>query len=163
MNLRSATSADIPLMMELERACPTAAHWTKERYRQAVCPATGDPKRLVLVAEAATTPEAMGRGDSGGIQGFLVARHLASEWELENIVVAAAARRKELGRQLIEALLGHAREADSEAVFLEVRESNTAARRLYEKAGFQQMGRRKSYYANPAEDAILYRVQIGPS
>jgi ribosomal-protein-alanine N-acetyltransferase len=42
-------------------------------------------------------------------------------------------------------------------VFLEVRESNSAARTLYEKAGFEATGLRKSYYANPVEDAVLYR------
>jgi ribosomal-protein-alanine N-acetyltransferase len=42
-------------------------------------------------------------------------------------------------------------------VFLEVRESNAAARTLYENAGFEQTGRRRSYYTSPLEDAILYR------
>jgi ribosomal-protein-alanine N-acetyltransferase len=45
-------------------------------------------------------------------------------------------------------------------VFLEVRESNAAARALYANAGFEQTSRRKSYYANPLEDAILYRHVI---
>ena len=54
------------------------------------------------------------------------------------------------------ALLVRTQNTNSESVFLEVRESNSAARSLYEKLGFQQTGRRKSYYANPIEDAILY-------
>jgi ribosomal-protein-alanine N-acetyltransferase len=45
-------------------------------------------------------------------------------------------------------------------VFLEVRESNAAARCFYEKAGFVQTGRRKSYYTDPAEDAVLYRYDL---
>jgi ribosomal-protein-alanine N-acetyltransferase len=164
MNLRPATFADIPAVMALERTCPTAAHWTEEQYLQAVRPGPGEPERLVIVAEtpvanrsSATAATTAGREPRTEILGFLVARHLAAEWELENVVVAAAGRRKGLGRQLIEALLAHARETDSEAVFLEVRESNAAARRLYEAAGFHQIGRRKSYYANPSEDAICYR------
>ena len=44
-------------------------------------------------------------------------------------------------------------------MFLEVRESNAAARTLYEKAGFEQTGRRHSYYTSPLEDAILYRLR----
>ena len=159
MKLRAATPADIPSMVELERACPAAAHWTEKQYQQAVQPDIGDPERLVLVAEAsrrvATVVEERFSGPP--IVGFLVARHLAPEWELENIVVTANARGKGIGSQLLDALLARTREAQSEAVFLEVRESNTAARSLYEKAGFQQAGRRKSYYTNPAEDAILYR------
>ena len=72
----------------------------------------------------------------------------------------ARRRRKGLGQQLLDALLAAARETSS-SVFLEVRESNGAARSLYEKAGFQQTGLRKSYYKDPAENAILYRLRLG--
>jgi len=89
--------------------------------------------------------------------GFLIAHHLAPEWELENIVVAHAARHRGIGKRLLEALFDAARETNSSAVFLEVRESNTAARTLYEGSGFEQTGRRRSYYTSPSEDAILYR------
>jgi ribosomal-protein-alanine N-acetyltransferase len=61
----------------------------------------------------------------------------------------------------MDALLSAARETNSDSVFLEVRESNVAARSLYEKAGFEQEGRRKSYYTNPMEDAVLYRLILG--
>jgi ribosomal-protein-alanine N-acetyltransferase len=44
-----------------------------------------------------------------------------------------------------------------------VRQSNTAAQNLYTKAGFEQTGRRKSYYANPIEDAVLYRLTLDRS
>jgi ribosomal-protein-alanine N-acetyltransferase len=88
---------------------------------------------------------------------FLVAHHLGPEWELENIVVAPFARRKGLGARLVGELLTHVREAGSEHVFLEVRESNQPARILYEKSGFKETGRRSGYYMNPSEDAILYR------
>ena len=93
------------------------------------------------------------------ILGFLIAHHLAPEWELENLVVAPAARRRGIGKRLLEALLAAARETNN-SVFLEVRESNTAARALYENAGFEQTGRRPSYYASPSEDAILYRWTV---
>jgi ribosomal-protein-alanine N-acetyltransferase len=96
----------------------------------------------------------------GCVQGFVVARHVAPEWELENIVVAPAVRRRGLGQRLLDALLAAARETNSSSVFLEVRESNAAARCFYEKAGFVQTGRRKSYYTDPAEDAVLYRYDL---
>lgn len=92
--------------------------------------------------------------------GFLVARYIAPDWELENIVVDPNARRRGLGKHLLDALLAKARETNSESVFLEVRESNGSARALYESAGFHQTGRRKSYYSGPAEDAILYRLTL---
>ena len=152
MKIRLATAADIPFLMSLARPSATAAQWTEPQYELAL------QQRLILVAEEASTTTT---ADSGsGLLGFLVARHVAPEWELENIVVAARTRRNGLATQLLNALLARARETHSEAVFLEVRESNTAARTLYEKAGFEQTGRRAAYYTNPAEDAILYRRRL---
>jgi ribosomal-protein-alanine N-acetyltransferase len=147
VTIRPATLADIPSMMHLDRQSPTAAHWTDVQYRQAL--QSEGPARLLLVGES-----------SSDILGFLVARHLPPEWELENIAVAPTARRKGLGKRLLGALLSAARESSSSAVFLEVRESNAAARTLYEKAGFKPAGRRKSYYANPVEDAVVYRLTL---
>jgi [ribosomal protein S18]-alanine N-acetyltransferase len=139
----------------MERACATAAHWTEQQYLQMLQPSEQEPERLVLVAELPlTTPH---RDAISRIAGFSVARHVSPEWELENIVVAPAARRRGIGRQLLDALLTTARKTNSTSVFLEVRESNAAARGLYEKLGFRQTGRRHSYYSNPSEDALLYR------
>lgn len=146
MNIRNATAADIPSILHLERQVSAAAHWSEEQYERLFQP--GRAERLVLLAQADVRDE---------IQGFLVARKVAPEWELENVVVAKSARRNGLGMRLLEALLAKARETDSESVFLEVRESNAAARGLYAKAGFQESGRRKSYYGDPTEDAILCR------
>jgi len=156
MKLRQATVVDIPFIVALERVCPTAAHWTEARYRQAVQP--GFEQRFVLVAEAP-----LPRSEQQHLFGFLVARRVGPEWELENIVVAPAARRNGLGTELLEALITAARETKGESVFLEARESNTAARKLYERFGFEQSGRRKAYYANPREDALVYRLQIAPA
>jgi len=79
---------------------------------------------------------------------------------LENIVVSPLFRREGIGRRLLEELLSRARESGGDALFLEVRESNTAARSLYEQAGFQLTGRRKNYYKDPREDGILYRRNL---
>jgi len=162
VNLRLATVADIPLMIDLERACPAAPHWTESQYRELFQAAGSGPERLVVVVKKELPAASVhtGTGAAPGLLGFLVARHLAPEWELENLVVAPAARRHGLGGQLLEAWLARARETDSEAVFLEVRESNATARNLYEKAGFQQTGRRRGYYTDPPEDAILYRRSL---
>jgi ribosomal protein S18 acetylase RimI-like enzyme len=149
-------------MIELEQKCPTAAHWTQRQYHVALrTDDSGGSQRLVLVvdrnsetgrvSEARETPELLA---------FLVAHHLGPEWELENLVVAPTARRKGLGARLVGVLLSHAREAGSGHVFLEVRESNQAARILYEKSGFEETGRRSGYYLDPLEDAILYRQRL---
>jgi ribosomal-protein-alanine acetyltransferase len=147
-------------MMSLERQSATAAHWTHQQYERLF----QNDERLLLVAEKSppiVSAPAPIPGANPTILGFLIARHLALEWELENIVVAPTARRGGIGKRLLRALLTTARKTDNSAVFLEVRESNSAARALYETAGFERIGRRYAYYTSPSEDAILYRRTLG--
>ena len=92
--------------------------------------------------------------------GFVAGRVLDNEWEIENIVVAGPARRRGFGTRLLGEFLELARCRGAQAVFLEVRESNLAARRLYEKWAFVQSGRRKLYYREPEEDAIVFRLGL---
>jgi ribosomal-protein-alanine N-acetyltransferase len=160
--IRLATAADIPAVMNLERSS-TAAHWSEQQYQQLFQPGVDGPERLVLIAEASLSdPSVPGESNTADarILGFLVAHHIAPEWELENIVVTQSARRNGLGKRLFDALLTRAKETNSDSIFLEVRESNAPARALYESTGFEQTGRRKSYYATPQEDAILYRLPL---
>jgi len=93
---------------------------------------------------------------SEAIVGFLVARHVSGEWELENIVVSEESRGKGIGAGLLGELFSRARLSGDSSVFLEVRESNSAARGLYAKVGFEESGRRRGYYSNPQGDAVLY-------
>lgn len=158
MIIRLATAADIPFMLALEHASPNAAHWTEQQYLQLFQPERDAPERLVLIAESSLTGST--EDETSEMIGFLVALHVAREWELENIVVAPAARRRGIGRQLLDTLLTTARETNSASMFLEVRESNVAARGLYEKLGFRQTGHRLAYYVNPSEGAILYRTDL---
>jgi [ribosomal protein S18]-alanine N-acetyltransferase len=157
--IRPATISDVTAMIELDRASLTAAHWTEGQYTQLFETAENIPERLVVVV-APSDQIADQINTERQILGFLVARHVASEWELENIVIASHAQRKGLGSQLLQALLDHAKRAKADSIFLEVRESNAPARALYETTGFQQTGRRRSYYSNPSEDAILYRRDL---
>ena len=154
-------------MMRLDRQSPTAAHWTEQQYLQAFQSAGRGAERIVLVAEteaggeAASHPSKSNKSTEGSsLAGFLIAQHIAPEWELENIVVAPELRNKGIGARLLNELVSVARETNSQAMFLEVRESNIAARKLYEKAGFEPTGRRKSYYTDPLEDALLYRRSL---
>jgi ribosomal-protein-alanine acetyltransferase len=131
-------------MMVVEKHSVTASHWSRGQY-EALFSGTS-PRRAALVIE-----------EERVIQGFLVAREVGSEWEIENIAVAGPARRRGLGSQLVGEFLNLARERGAESVFLEVRESNRAARALYEKWAFVEAGRRTAYYREPEEDAVLYR------
>jgi ribosomal-protein-alanine N-acetyltransferase len=120
---------------------PNLVHWSEQTYRTAIQP--GAPERYLWIIE------------DGQLQAFLVARLSAAECELENLVVAAQYRRRGLASQLMQVLIAAAREHSLERILLEVRESNQAARALYEKLGFQVKGRRKAYYSQPPEDAIV--------
>lgn len=155
--------------MEIERAAKTAAHWSEAQYAHLFAntehTALG---RLVLVITETATEQTMeelpqGSGQAGAhspLLGFLVARVLDSEWEIENVVVADGARRKGFARKLLEELTSRAQAASAQSLFLEVRESNRAARGLYESIGLTSRGRRKNYYIDPIEDAILYRLDF---
>ena len=66
-------------------------------------------------------------------------------------------RSSQAGRALLDAALTEAVRRKVEAVYLEVRDSNARARRLYHSRGFEEVGRRKGYYRRPVEDAIVLR------
>lgn len=89
------------------------------------------------------------------ILGYCTLRILAGEGEIQRIAVLPQHRRLGLGRKLMEAMLNLSRENQVEAVSLEVRTGNTAARRLYESYGFAEEAVRKGYYHNPTEDAVI--------
>jgi ribosomal-protein-alanine N-acetyltransferase len=147
MRIRLATPADIPTMMTLERHAATAAHWSKAQYETVF--SNDVPFRVVLVLE-----------EEAAVLGFIAGRAVGEEWEIENITVAGPVRRRGLGTRLLGEFLDLARGRSAVAVFLEVRESNFAARRLYEKWAFVETGRRKDYYREPEEDAIVYRLGL---
>jgi ribosomal-protein-alanine acetyltransferase len=137
-------------MCELEQHSNTAAHWSAAQYH-ALFAADAQIRIALVAAEQAAEPL---------IQGFLVARCLANEWEIENIIVDEQFRRCGVGSSLVRELLAEARRTDVLSVILEVRESNYPALRLYESIGFKPEGRRKSYYQHPAEDAVQYRILL---
>lgn len=135
--------------MALASSAHTAAQWPKEHYEQAI--QFQEPRRILLVLEEESQPQA-----------FLIARVVDREWELENIAVAENSRRHSLGSRLLKELVEIARREKSEAIFLEVRESNQSAQLFYEKWAFVQTGHRPRYYQHPEEAAILYRLNLAP-
>jgi [ribosomal protein S18]-alanine N-acetyltransferase len=139
LTICSASLDDLPVILALEQRAASAAHWSAEEYERLV--SVG----LVLVAEQA-----------GQVAGFVCAKATAGEWEIENVVVAAEFLRQGIASRLLCALIEHTEQGTASRILLEVRESNHPARRLYEKHGFHEVGRRRNYYNHPREDAILY-------
>ena len=99
------------------------------------------------------------RGDNGAALGFVLIRTVADEAEILTICVDAAARRQGAGRALVEAALSAAARDGAEAMFLEAAEDNLAARSLYRRADFTEVGRRRGYYRRGAEkvDAVVMK------
>ncbi|MBQ8401419.1 MAG: ribosomal protein S18-alanine N-acetyltransferase [Clostridia bacterium] len=88
---------------------------------------------------------------------------VAGEGELVDIAVSPAYRKLGLGQMLMTGLLTEAGKRKAEQIFLEVRQSNTPARGLYEKNGFRAIGLRKKYYKDPVEDAVLMQCTLDPN
>ena len=147
--VRRAVSADLPRIIEIADASKAAAQWPVQEYEKMFA-AGADQHRILLVIE---------RDEQ--VQGFVVGHFTGSDWEIENIIIQPVLQRRGLGAQLLCGFLDLARQpADAQAVYLEVRESNVPARKLYEKMGFLQVGRRKDYYPQPPEDALIYKISF---
>jgi len=140
--IRAAALRDVPAILALDRRSPSAAHWTSGQYGKLV------DSGVVLLAEEA------------GLCGFVCANAVADELEIENVVVASEFFRRGIASELMCALIQRARTDAALAILLEVRESNLAARGLYLKHGFCEVGRRRMYYSFPAEDAILCALRF---
>jgi ribosomal-protein-alanine N-acetyltransferase len=141
--IRSARLNDVPAILAIEQQALAAAHWTSEQYNKLVSGGT------VLLAE-----------EAGQLCGFVCAQAVAGEWEIENVVVAAGFLRRGIASELVRELMRRAENEAASAILLEVRESNLPARGLYEKHGFREVGRRRGYYRDPVEDAILYALRF---
>lgn len=96
----------------------------------------------------------------GQIVGFLTASHVCDTADLTNIAVAPAYRQKGIASGLLEFLRLELEKCAVRTVFLEVRQSNQPALRLYEKSGFVPIGIRKQFYHHPDEDAVLMQYHI---
>ena len=134
MVIRAASEHDLPAIADIQSAAPEASQWNPGDYLTYEC----------RVAEEATA-----------VVAFIVVRPVAErEWEILNLAVARSARRQGIGRQLLSDVLAR----HSGEFFLEVRESNAAARQFYEYAGFRTITRRLQYYDDPDESAIVMKL-----
>lgn len=127
----------------LERAA-NLSPWGEAAYRRAAA-ADG----LALVARTA----------DGEVCGFIIGHVAGDTLEVDNLAVAAGWRRRGIGTALMAALAAQARARGARRVTLEVRASNVAAQRFYERCGLQVVGRRGAYYREPVEDGL---VMSGP-
>jgi len=111
---------------------------------------------IMLVATNAMSDSIPGRN----IAGFIISRLVAGELHINNVAVRPEVRRQGVGAKLLAAVLSHGRSQGARLAFLEVRAGNAAAQGLYRRCGFEVAGRRKAYYAQPVEDALLMSLSL---
>jgi ribosomal-protein-alanine N-acetyltransferase len=149
IEIRPMVATDIERVIELAAGLEQAPQWPRQVYETMLERAI--PERIALVAEE--LPERVAVG-------LIVATLAAPEAEVETIAVAISSQRCGVGRRLIEALESALRKGGASEVNLEVRASNVAALAFYRTLGFRESGRRRGYYTEPIEDAVLMRKEV---
>jgi len=133
---------DIDAILALQELSPEAASWTAADYRSVL---SADGTTCLLAEESAGQRPV----------GFLLARKVADEMEILNLAVAPAYRRRGTARRLVGEVLARAQARGARQCWLELRASNLAALSFYRTAGFVEGYRRREYYRNPVEDAVV--------
>jgi [ribosomal protein S18]-alanine N-acetyltransferase len=179
VRVRQMSWADLERVYMIAWSRKHAPRWPKTTYLSALNP-DATPRRIALVAEDVSgrhgpllldwkapgfvEPERLSTDQSGTksgrVVGFLVARVVAPEAELESIAVSAAEQRRGIGRGLFFAMRDELRQAGAREVLLEVRVSNQRALDFYRSLGWSETGRRPRYYADPEEDAVLMSLKL---
>ena len=98
--------------------------------------------------------------ESGEILGYCGFTYVLDEAEIPNVCVKKEARGRHIGRDMMSALIAEAKQMQLAILYLEVRESNAPARRLYNGLGFREDGIRKNFYEQPKEDAVLMSLTL---
>ncbi len=102
----------------------------------------------------------LNKGKESKVVGYITGRWASDEAEIVNLAVHPDARRRGIARKLLLNLLDNLERKGVKKAFLEVRENNVAAIRLYEALGFKRVGLRKGYYVDTGEDALIMRLDI---
>lgn len=142
--LRAARASDIDAIVLIEQAS-FGDPWNRTAFVELL----DDPRVCFLLAER-----------DGSVRGYVVAWFVLDEGEIGNLAVSESARRQGAGALLLDGAIKVAGESDVASLYLEVRDSNMAARALYASRGFAEIGRRRDYYRRPREDALVLRLSI---
>lgn len=145
VNIRRASFGDVLSIGLIERDS-FADPWGSREFTSAL----ESEQAIFLVAE-----------DSAGVViGYAIAIAVIDEAEILNLAVRNSSRGFGIGGKLLDAALAEAVSRGAEQVYLEVRESNASARSLYASRGFTEVSRRRSYYRDPVEDALVLRLAV---
>lgn len=129
-----------------ESAYANGSPWSLEQFEELIA----FKNVTTLIAEKADR----------GIVAMIVASNTSVEADIYMLAVKAAEQGEGIGQELFQELIQEMRANDLETIFLEVRESNIAANKVYQRLGFEQIGRRKNYYSKPKEDALMMKLNL---
>ena len=141
--IRLAQAQDAAELAEISREALVYA-WSEQDFLDSF----QNPNAKVIICE-----------EERVLLGYAVLYHAADEGEVASVGVRHSVRRRGIGRSLLQALLEQGQEQGVGRFFLEVRESNEPAQKLYETMGFLRVGVRKDFYDHPQEDAFLMMMQ----
>ncbi len=158
VRVRRATAGDLAAVAAIERQC-FADPWTEQGFASSLAL----PQARFLLAEEVARSSAPGEPGGAVLVGYVVALVVGDEAEVADLAVAPSARRRGIAGMLLDRFIAEAVESGVARLFLEVREGNAAARRLYESRMFSEVGRRRGYYNGPREDALVLRRDSLPT
>lgn len=136
-----------------------AAHVAQIAQLEKIC--FSDPWSEKSVASELNNPLALWLTAVEGerVTGYIGSQTVMDETDMMNVAVHPDFRRRGIAEALVNELVARLKSRESRSLTLEVRVSNLSAITLYEKLGFSQIGRRKNYYRNPREDALILRKE----
>ena len=139
------TPAHLDQVEEIEKICFDDP-WSRKIFEESL--ADENTAALAVLAE------------DGTVSGYIFFTAILDEGGVDNIAVLPAARRQGLASALLEAFHCYGRTHGLANLFLEVRPSHEGAAALYRKMGYKEVGRRKNYYLDPKEDAIIMKLEL---
>lgn len=145
--IRRLTSKDVDQVVAIERMS-FPSPWSEEMVLEEL----SNPLSSFWVLES-----------GGRILGYLCAWWVKGEVHLLSLATHPDVRRRGVAKRLLVELIEVAKNVGVERIFLEVRESNSIARKLYSSLGFSETGRRPQYYTDTKEDAIVMSLDVGES
>lgn len=144
MNIVEMNEVHVTQVAELEKCC-FPDPWSEK----SIASELSNQLALWLVAE-----------DNGVVTGYIGSQTVPDESDMMNVAVHPDCRRLGIAEALVNTLCDALKERGSVSLTLEVRASNEPAKALYEKLGFEQVGRRPNYYRNPKEDALILKKML---
>lgn len=142
----SVDDVELDALVALDRACFGDDAWNAWTWRESV-----------MSEHRRTRTE----HDDAGLTGYAVIAILGDVAELERIAVREEVRRSGVGRRLLQGAIAESRENGADALVLEVRDDNEAARAFYRRHDFYEVSRRPGYYARGSVDAVILQLAWG--